>query len=562
MLTAFVDSQDNFLGYPIASVKTQVVNDGKASTVLTLPPEHTSLHPWPINSSLKYESTCILVTSKLNELAETSLNAIEMLQNDENPCSRYHLEGTAGLGKSVFGQILIHTCCARYGKEKVVFVYQPIPTSATVFIYASGKTFLAEIETDDIFGHLQAGWRDELEQGTERRIFWIFDSRTPIHLVNTSKNAALVLISSMGAIWDSSSLKKWSRTRANIRLIMSQWDYDDLDALRTQCFPSVSLDVFRRRFVKFGGNPRSVLEMAVDCDYEEKLGATIESLDIAQAMREIGNTRASVTADSSLVFYFQPRSLPKFTSKPQPFLQSGQWMWCSRWCLQKATDVLLELEMQQVKSFLRTARGGGCGALWGSIFESMVHRMVSTVGCTGNIRCLEKSSKRKRDVSYEFQLGPLRRQVFEKLDDISMDAYNIPLAHNFAAVDAFIPSKGLLLQMTVSQKHATKLAMIEKLKQSRKFDKYLRDSGEAAKLVFVVDTAIYDEFTLQPYKTAADSDSKIKPSWIVQYCLGIDIPQQLEKIRQNDHVAFDALKNWDFDEECIVASAEVCNDEG
>jgi hypothetical protein len=58
----------------------------------------------------------------------------------------------------------------------------------------------------------------------------------------------------------------------------------------------------------FGGNPRSMLEMAVDCDYEEKLGATIESLNIAQAMRDsIGNTLASVTVDSSLVFYFQPQ---------------------------------------------------------------------------------------------------------------------------------------------------------------------------------------------------------------------------------------------------------------
>jgi hypothetical protein len=187
--------------------------------------------------------------------------------------------------------------------------------------------------------------------------------------------------------------------------------------------------------------------------------------------------------------------------------------------------------------------------------------MVSTVGCTGSIRCLEHLPKRKRDVNSEFQLGPIRRQVFEKLDDIGLDTYNIPLACNFAAVDALMPSKGLLLQMTVSPKHATKLAMIEKLKKSGKFDKYLRDSGEDAKLVFVVDTALYDEFKLQPYKTAADGDSKIKPNWITQYCLGIDIPE-LEKIRQNDHAAFDALKNWDFEEECIVASAEVCDDEG
>jgi hypothetical protein len=62
----------------------------------------------------------------------------------------------------------------------------------------------------------------------------------------------------------------------------------------------------------------------------------------------------------------------------------------------------------------------------------------------------------------------MRRQVFERLDDIGPDTYNIPLAWNFAAVDALMPSKGLLLQMTVSPKHATKLAMIEKFKKVRK----------------------------------------------------------------------------------------------
>jgi hypothetical protein len=222
-----------------------------------------------------------------------------------------------------------------------------------------------------------------------------------------------------------------------------------------------------------------VLEMAADLEYEEKLRATIETLDIAQAMREIGNTRASVTADS--YFIFSPDLCPisrqnlihlcDLASGCGPVIVA-----CRKRIpgVGDAKDSIFPLDCSTREN----------AALRGSIFESMVHRMASTIGCKGRIRCLERSLKWKRGPSQsellesDFQLGPIEQQVFEKLDNIGLDTYNVPLARNFAAVDAIIPCKGLLLQMTVSSKHATKLFMLENLKSHGSSTHISRKTGQ------------------------------------------------------------------------------------
>jgi len=237
---------------------------------------------------------------------------IEMVQaNERSGGARYHLSGTAGLGKSVFAQILIHECVERHGKNDVVFVYQAIPTSDTVFVYTSGRTYIGNRATADILAALTCGWRKEIKNRAGMvRSFWIFHSHTPVCLLTESKRAAIILVSSMGAIWDSSMLKKWTRCIANIRLVMPQWSADEIEALRVQCFPNDSAEMVKRRLRMFGGNPRSILEMADNPTLEETLLATIQTIDLMKAMREIGNTRASVTTDSSLAFYYKPMPLP------------------------------------------------------------------------------------------------------------------------------------------------------------------------------------------------------------------------------------------------------------
>lgn len=227
--------------------------------------------------------------------------------------------------------------------------------------------------------------------------------------------------------------------------------------------------------------------------------------------------------------------------------------------------------MDRVRSFLRTSRGGGYAALVGTIFESMAHRMISTVGCHGELRCLEPTNKRKRDADqYEtsgikIRMGPLERVIFEKFDDIQWNKYNVPLARNFAAVDSLVPSEGLLLQMTISPRHAIKLAMLEQLKKSGKFDKHL-EMNATAKLIFVVDISVYDEFKFQHYKTAAGTESVLHPGWVTQYVFGIDIPEQLGQLREDDEAAFQKITTWDTDERMLNivrpanhSVAEACN---
>jgi hypothetical protein len=222
-------------------------------------------------------------------------------------------------------------------------------------------------------------------------------------------------------------------------------------------------------------------------------------------MTEIGNTRALVSVDSSLVFYFQPRPLPDFPSKPHPFRQSpvdvvqslmlaeshrrfagvgdakgpifsqdsrgwaalrGSVFESMPEAKRMSKGLPLPTKRGRLYLYTVTARRGGNAALVGTIFESMAHRMIFTVGCKGNLRCLEPTKKRKGDLDRPDTPGThhltsdLERTIFEKIDDIELDKYNIPFARNFAAVNAVVPSKGLLLQMAVSPRPAIKLAMI------------------------------------------------------------------------------------------------------
>ena len=558
-----IGDEGNYLGYPVAAVKKPVTINGQPYDILQLAETDLSRNPWPIQSSENYEASSILVPPRLTTFARLSLDMIEMVQaNKRSGGARYHLSGTAGLGKSVFAQILIHECVERHGRNAVVFVYQP--TSDTVFVYTSGKTYVSNRETADILAALRCGWRKEIKNGTAGtlRSFWIFDSHTPVCLLTESKRAAIILVSSMGAIWDSSMLKKWTRCIANIRLVMPQWSADELEALRVQCFPNVSAEMVKRRFRMFGGNPRSVLEMADNSTLEETLLATIQTIDLMKAMREIGNTRASVTKDSSLAFYYKPMPLPALPSKRGPIYHSGHWSWASEWCLQQATNVLLGWEMEKISAFLRTARGGGQQALQGQVFETMMHRLINTVGCSGAIQCLPIDKKRKRGVddgglpsSTPFSLGPLIRKNFSSLADLDPNAYNVPLSRSFAAVDALLPSRGLLLQMTIAATHPIKLEMIEKLHKSGKFDEYLK-TGEKVKLIFVVDSSGYEGFKPQQYQTQTKEAAKISPGWIQQYVWGVDIPKEIEQLRTHNKFEYDKLKTWDEADECLAGQTD------
>lgn len=218
--------------------------------------------------------------------------------------------------------------------------------------------------------------------------------------------------------------------------------------------------------------------------------------------------------------------------------------------------MLLGWEKEKISAFLRTARGGGQHALQGHVFESMMHRLINTVGCSGVIQCLENDKKRKRGVndgslpsSTPFSLGPLVRKNFSSLADLDPNSYNVPLSRSFAAVDALLPGRGLLLQMTIAATHPIKLAMIEKLHRSGKFDEYLK-TGEKVKLIFVVVSSGYEGFKPQPYQTQTKEAAKISPGWIQQYVWGVDIPKEIEQLRIRNKVEYDKLTTWNEDDEC------------
>ena len=99
----------------------------------------------------------------------------------------------------------------------------------------------------------------------------------------------------------------------------------------------------------------------------------------------------------------------------------------------------------------------------------------------------------------------LKYNVFHRLGEIVLDAYNVPDRNNFAAVDVLAPSRGEIFQVTSAENHPVKINHLLKLKS--KFDAYLH-SGKKVKFIFVVPRNRFDDYVQQEYKDTSQKEQE------------------------------------------------------
>jgi hypothetical protein len=253
-------------------------------------------------------------------------------------------------------------------------------------------------------------------------------------------------------------------------------------------FPGVPETEARRRFDRWGGVPRYVLQLAGDARSDGDLDLALESADPVVWMRSIA--RASLKGDMPhRVFHLLPaapdyRLFTVACASPYVAVQ------------------LVDAAVQHLLAFLETSRHSGLwAAARGMLFEQWAHGRLCA-GVTVRARRLGGGDAAPDE---RWHLPPLAAAVPapaslpDALGALQPGQYAQPRRHDEPALDAAAccavrPGGGtevLLLQMTVTGDHPLRYDAVERaLAAARPRD---------ARVVFVVPPDLYDAFAPQRY---------------------------------------------------------------
>lgn len=119
-------------------------------------------------------------------------------------------------------------------------------------------------------------------------------------------------------------------------------------------------------------------------------------------------------------------------------------------------------------------------------------------------------------------------------------------------VDFYVPDIGLLVQITVGQKHGVKRKGLHAALKSGIFDGWRENNpDEKLRLVFLCDSFNFDQYTKQPYLTSKGITSSIIEelnNTYEQHAWELDVDQQLQLHLESSKKPtgrFPAVDSWD-----------------
>ena len=169
-------------------------------------------------------------------------------------------------------------------------------------------------------------------------------------------------------------------------------------------------------------------------------------------------------------------------------------------------------------------------------FEPHVFRTLENAGISGRLRRLGDGQELP-----SLQVNALRRFTFVNFDELFVESirsgemFYVPVQTNHISVDFYVPHLGLLVQVTVGQKHGVKASGLQEILSNDKlFSEWRKNHpGEKLRLVFLCDRFNFDQFTKQPYLSKGGTTLKEKKRLnelnksFEQYAWELDVNQQL-----------------------------------
>jgi hypothetical protein len=309
--------------------------------------------------------------------------------------------------------------------------------------------------------------------------------------------------------------------------------------VRKLVYGHLSKDSVAAAFKQWGGIPRILLDYGNKPEKLSELHDSIYPSDPFVLFHQAGLSRIDHANVSGLHFHLIPGQKPDSIQTPadDTSFRYPAYCWATTWLQERFWQVLKneqgELNMLRFlldQNNVSTARAFA--------FEPHVFRTIETSGFSGRLRLLTDNGGEERGPK---RMGPWIRRSFATFEELPSGEgahdgmFYVPIQTNYTSVDFYVPSMGLLVQVTVGQKHGVKRAGLEAAEKSGMFSEWREDNpDEKLRLVFLCDGFNFDQFTKQPYLTSKGvtikSQSVLKKlnDNFEQYAWELDVDIQLQ----------------------------------
>jgi len=335
-------------------------------------------------------------------------------------CHKFIVFGSPGIGKSSFGLYALF----RALREGRSVVYASGPLDKTLVLSSRGVA-------------MRNGSSNWLGDVDDSNAVLICDSvRPPVCAAFT-----LLVTSPKKDVWFSFNKSPGCR-----RLFFPVFSADEIDALRTVCFPSLDVGGVMQRYERWGGVPRYVLgnlDAASQRMLESAIGAA--SLDsLAIAMRSEALEEADV---SHRLVHFKVRGeLDEFDDNDPrlpDYFDAARTELASAYVVRRLHDEALESDALRLAFFLTsTSAHPSAAALRGNLFETHALQVLS-LGGDFDVRYL--SGPRAQGGATSLRLRPADQRWFFDVGEVGglpraqRDTLLLrPKSKGFAAIDAVL----------------------------------------------------------------------------------------------------------------------------
>jgi hypothetical protein len=413
-----------------------------------------------------------------------------------------HVGGTPGTGKTAFGLYLLHKLLELYPDN--AFIYRHGDVNPGCFLYHKKLSYyhpsIAQAFSDGLL-------LKSLTYGFKRPIWTILDGAAAIP--TGTLNTRMIVLTSPGQ--QTIPLKHLLKHATSI--VNPPWNWKEINLVRKAVYPHLPKEEVARHFRQWGGIPRILLDYGNKIEKIRELEDGLYSPDPFLLFRQAGLSRIDHANVSGIHFHLIPgeRVGNIKTSCTEAKFRYGAYCWASTWLQERFWEILRnELGEISILNFLLDRNNfASARAL---AFEPHVFRTIENSGIGGELRLLNDEGVVDQG---SLEIDALTRPTFSRFSELPTQEgahsgrFYVPIQTNHMSLDAYIPDEGIMMQITIGQKHGVKAKGLEDALNSGIFDQWrTANPEEKIRLVFLCDHYNFPEFRKQNYLTQNGTNVK------------------------------------------------------
>jgi hypothetical protein len=342
----------------------------------------------------------------------------------------------------------------------------------------------------------------------------------------------------------SGEIKSWVKDNNAQTFVLPPYEWDEMLNIRWAMWGDSAeehrpLATLEKGYKFWGGIPRTLIEQ--EPQHLQTLSAKFRQLTISDALPFLGTYNLDYVKHSEAFFHLRPLSQffenegsEEGSTEAEKLKRKYMFpvhCWATEPMSMEAWNQFQYEQETNVIRYINTIDNEP--AARGKWFEQMVYHLMGVAGISGELRNLESGT-----TITNFSIPSSKSAFFTHFGDINLSSeYWRPVSRIHKTCDSYLPSKGLMFQMTVGETHPINMSGLEELLQSNIFADWEKEHpDEKLKMIFVVHPSVYKSFKKQTYLYSRDEKSKNErkqevkqevESKVTQYVMMVDLEQTL-----------------------------------